>query len=337
MLKQIKANPAGTLARIQALSHARLSNYRSFFGAADDTEALGLYQWNEELSAVLFRTISLVEVVLRNQFHQAMSRRYGAVGGNGSRDWYVHVALSTLSKSKIQDITHHKRGARPSQFLGLAARPSHQDGLDRPTQRARQHRTTTEPHDEVRPLSTQAQCGCEGLTAMRHFHRLVQEGVADAQGGGLQGEALVAAPDLDPVRLVGGLADEDRDAGGTAHLPRVLVVLALRGQEPAKRQVADPRRDVRVAGRRAVEPVARANGVRAVEADPAFNSLTKAASANCAVLPWITWSSVCSIAGRSVNSSSRTVSGTAGALQQRQFFAGQGLCRRSHRACIGGR
>ena len=124
MLKQIKANPAGTLARIQALSHARLSNYRSFFGAADDTEALGLYQWNEELSAVLFRTISLVEVVLRNQFHQAMSRRYGAVGGNGSRDWYVHVALSTLSKSKIQDITHHKRGG---QLLPRVPAPSPDD------------------------------------------------------------------------------------------------------------------------------------------------------------------------------------------------------------------
>lgn len=124
MLKQIKANPAGTLARIQALSHARLSNYRSFFGAVDDTEALGLYQWNEELSAVLFRTISLVEVVLRNQFHQAMSRRYGAVGGNGSRDWYVHVALSTLSKSKIQDITHHKRGG---QLLPRVPAPSPDD------------------------------------------------------------------------------------------------------------------------------------------------------------------------------------------------------------------
>lgn len=124
MLKQIKANPAGTLARIQALSHARLSNYRSFFGAADDAEALGLYQWNEELSAVLFRTISLVEVVLRNQFHQAMSRRYGAVGGTGSRDWYAHVALSTLSKSKIQDITHYKRGG---QLLPRVPAPSPDD------------------------------------------------------------------------------------------------------------------------------------------------------------------------------------------------------------------
>jgi len=40
----------------------------------------------------------------------------------------------------------------------------------------------------------------------------------------------------------------------------------------------------------------------------AFNSLTKAASAICAVLPWITYSSACSIAGRSVSSSNRTAS-----------------------------
>lgn len=110
MLKQIKTNPAGNSARIQALSHARLSNYRSFFGAADDAQALGLYQWNDDLSAVLFRTISLVEVVLRNQFHHAMSLRYGAVGGHGSKDWYAHVALGALSRSKIMDVTHYKQG-----------------------------------------------------------------------------------------------------------------------------------------------------------------------------------------------------------------------------------
>lgn len=49
MLKQIKTNTAGNLARIQALSHARLSNYRSFFQAADDAQTLGLYQWNDDI------------------------------------------------------------------------------------------------------------------------------------------------------------------------------------------------------------------------------------------------------------------------------------------------
>lgn len=109
MLKQIKNNPLGNLARIQALSHARLSNYRSFFGATNDAQALGLYQWNDELSACLFRTISLVEVLLRNQFHRAFSLRYGAVGVHGSRDWYGYVELNSLSKDKIKEITHRKQ------------------------------------------------------------------------------------------------------------------------------------------------------------------------------------------------------------------------------------
>lgn len=124
MLKQIKANPLGNLARVQALSHARLSNYRSFFGATDDAQALALYQWNDELSACLFRTISLVEVLLRNQFHKAFSLRYGVSGAHGSKDWYAHVALSQLSKNKIKDMTHHKQG---QQFLPRIPAPSPDD------------------------------------------------------------------------------------------------------------------------------------------------------------------------------------------------------------------
>lgn len=124
MLKQIKANPLGNLARIHALSHARLSNYRSFFGATDDAQVLALYQWNDELSACLFRTISLVEVLLRNQFHRAFSLRYGVVGGHGSKDWYAHVALSPLSQNKIKEITHYKQG---QQFLPRIPAPSPDD------------------------------------------------------------------------------------------------------------------------------------------------------------------------------------------------------------------
>ncbi|WP_175730667.1 Abi family protein [Burkholderia ambifaria] len=130
MLKQIKGNASGNLARIQALSHARLSNYRSFFGAADDAQALGLYQWNEDLSAVLFRTISQVEVVLRNRFHHAISLRYGTVGGHGSRDWYAHVALGAHSRSKITDVTHYKRG---HQLLPRVPAPSPDDVVSRLT------------------------------------------------------------------------------------------------------------------------------------------------------------------------------------------------------------
>ncbi|WP_321840987.1 Abi family protein [Paraburkholderia bannensis] len=130
MLKQIKGSASGNLARIQVLSYARLSNYRSFFGAADDAQALGLYQWNDDLSAALFRTISQVEVVLRNRFHHAMSLRYGAVGGHGTRDWYAHVALGTHSRSKITDVTHYKRR---HQLLPRVPAPSPDDVVSRLT------------------------------------------------------------------------------------------------------------------------------------------------------------------------------------------------------------
>lgn len=112
MLKQIKTQAAGNLARVQALSPARLRNYRRFFGAADDAQALGLYQWNEELSALLFRTISMVEVVLRNRFHTAFSLRYGAIGAQGSKDWYDHVAIDKKSQIKIKEIQEKKKKGR---------------------------------------------------------------------------------------------------------------------------------------------------------------------------------------------------------------------------------
>lgn len=130
MHEPIKARVVGHLARVRALSHARLRNYRSFFAAADDAEALGLYQWNEDLSAEFFRTISLVEIVLRNSFHHAMSRRYGAVGASDSRDWYAYVALDAHARSRIMGITHCKRGRR---LLLRVPAPSPDDVVSRLT------------------------------------------------------------------------------------------------------------------------------------------------------------------------------------------------------------
>lgn len=94
---------------IEALSHPRLSSYRKFFQVATDAEALGLYQWNEELSGALFRAVSLTEIVLRNQFHKVLSGKYGVFGTSGSRDWYQHIVLNPISKKKIQGATHYKR------------------------------------------------------------------------------------------------------------------------------------------------------------------------------------------------------------------------------------
>jgi hypothetical protein len=112
MDRPIKPTDSATRAWVRALSRARLRNYRSFFGAVDDAEVLGLYRWSNDLSAGLLSTIFLVEVVLRNGFHHALSRRYGAVGAKESKDWYEYVALDEQARSRIIGITHYKRGQR---------------------------------------------------------------------------------------------------------------------------------------------------------------------------------------------------------------------------------
>lgn len=104
----LSSSPSNFSALVEAISHPRLSNYRSFFSTADDAETLGLYQWNEDTCGALFRAISVVEIVLRNQFHKAMGARYGSMGSAGSRDWYNHIALSGHSRQKVQEITHRR-------------------------------------------------------------------------------------------------------------------------------------------------------------------------------------------------------------------------------------
>ena len=69
MLNQIKVNQSRDKELIAAISPIRLSNYRHFFNVNTDAQVLRLYHWNEELSSVLFRMISMIEIVLRNKFH----------------------------------------------------------------------------------------------------------------------------------------------------------------------------------------------------------------------------------------------------------------------------
>lgn len=95
---------------VDVLSRPRISNYRKFFGATSDESALGLYQWNEELTSSLFRALCLVEIVLRNQFHRELSNRYGHYGAPSSRNWYQNIALPQKSKDKIRSITDYKTG-----------------------------------------------------------------------------------------------------------------------------------------------------------------------------------------------------------------------------------
>lgn len=102
---------------VQALlggySSARLSNYRKFFRTQSDAEAIGVYQWNEDLSSALARLVGLIEIVMRNQFHHALSRHYPLGATGASTDWYRHIRLSGKSLDSVRALTHENDGRGP--------------------------------------------------------------------------------------------------------------------------------------------------------------------------------------------------------------------------------
>ena len=121
-------------AALGVLSHTRLRNYRTFFGAASDREAYGLYAWNEAVSASFSRILGTLEIAMRNQFHGAMSKRFGATGTSGSRDWFNHVNLSYKSRNAVTDVTHRKqRVGRNNQLVPKNPMPSPDDVVSKLT------------------------------------------------------------------------------------------------------------------------------------------------------------------------------------------------------------
>jgi hypothetical protein len=117
----------------KALSHARLRNYRTFFGATDDRAAYGLYCWNDAISVALSRVLGFAEIALRNQFHTALSARYG-VGATGSHDWYDYLTLNPKSKEAIRKITHEwRRVGRTKQQVPRHPAPSPDDVVSKLT------------------------------------------------------------------------------------------------------------------------------------------------------------------------------------------------------------
>jgi Abi-like protein len=97
-------------ALIAAISAPRLGSYRKFFQPKTDEELLGIYRWHEDLCGAFSRNLAWVEVVLRNRFHEALSRRFGAGIAGPSRDWYNHIQLSSRSRDSVRKITHTQNG-----------------------------------------------------------------------------------------------------------------------------------------------------------------------------------------------------------------------------------
>lgn len=128
------SNQAVLSAALAALSHARVSNYRAFFGVTSDAEAYGLYVWNEALSNAFSRTLAALEIAMRNQFHAALSARYGAVGSASSRDWFNHISLQGKSSTSVQELTHTRKRVKGGiQHVPRTPTPSPDDVVSRLT------------------------------------------------------------------------------------------------------------------------------------------------------------------------------------------------------------
>ena len=119
-----------------ALSRPRMNAYRRYFGVnLGDAQIYGCYLWNEALCQSFFRTLTLIEIVLRNRLHDSLSNQYypypkivvnnrkhkpwtsnptTTFGTQDSCNWYeTPNLLNSKSLEKITDVTHHYRNGTP--------------------------------------------------------------------------------------------------------------------------------------------------------------------------------------------------------------------------------
>lgn len=80
-----------------ALSHARMSTYDAAV-LDDGKSALGLYSWNAQVSAALFASLQICEVVMRNAVSDALEAVYG-------QEWPWKQSFETsLPYGRMQDL-----------------------------------------------------------------------------------------------------------------------------------------------------------------------------------------------------------------------------------------
>lgn len=87
--------PSDLNSALDEISTARLSNYNTFFSPISNEELYGLYCWNDAISSRYMRLIGILEIILRNRFHTALSNyAWNSVVSNGtidSNDWYMQL------------------------------------------------------------------------------------------------------------------------------------------------------------------------------------------------------------------------------------------------------
>lgn len=87
-----------------ALSHARMSTYDAAV-LEDGKSALGLYSWNAQVSAALFESLQICEVVIRNAVSDALENIYGQA-------WPWNKTFETsLPDSRMQELIKARQKA----------------------------------------------------------------------------------------------------------------------------------------------------------------------------------------------------------------------------------
>ena len=90
---------------------------------------------------------------------------------------------------------------------------SDQHRLDGAAQRWWQAGPAAKTNNQIRSTLAKAKKTGEPRPLGRHFNGLVEVRIANSQGGCLEGESLVTAPDVDPAGRAGVIRDKNGDSG----------------------------------------------------------------------------------------------------------------------------
>lgn len=109
--------PADLAQTLADISTARLSSYQNFFSPANDEELYGLYCWNDAVSSRYMRLIGILEVILRNRLHTALSgyawNHHTSNGSQDSNDWYMKL-YRPFTGNSTGDRTLKKKIGKPA-------------------------------------------------------------------------------------------------------------------------------------------------------------------------------------------------------------------------------
>ena len=122
---------------LDCLSKPRVKSYINFFYPGvvqpNESDLVYMYQWNNEISEILWRLISIIEITMRNKIHKELSRLYfnapkeivsngvylnefvnnkvptATIGDADSCNWYHAINFNGEALVNITKRTHHKK------------------------------------------------------------------------------------------------------------------------------------------------------------------------------------------------------------------------------------